>query len=131
MTMRHVCSWQHQSTSEKIMGIKETPHGVYFLCGKSKPLGKKMPLPQLLTVCCPNWTSRTQKKVTAKHCQDKEGQPFRIFCFAAKSVRYARTLGQLFLSSRTFFLEITYWYFLLTQLILFPSQVSAVVEDWL
>ena len=59
--MSHVCSWQHQSTSEKIMDIEETPHGVYFLCDKSKPLGKKMPLPQLLTVCCPNWTSRTQK----------------------------------------------------------------------
>ena len=52
MTMRHVCSWQHQSTSEKIMGIEETPHGVYFLCGKSKPLGKKMPVPRLLTLCC-------------------------------------------------------------------------------
>ena len=91
--MRHVCPWQHQSTSEKIMDIEETPYGVYFLCGKSKPLGKKMPLPQLLTVCCPNWTSRTQKKVTAKHCQDKEGQPFRISCFTEKSVGYARPVG--------------------------------------
>ena len=41
--MRLVCSWQRQSTSKKIMGTEETPHGVYFLCGKSKPLGKKMP----------------------------------------------------------------------------------------
>ena len=24
-----------QSTSEKVMSIKETPYGVYFLCGKS------------------------------------------------------------------------------------------------
>ena len=23
MTMRHACSWQHQSTSEKMMGIEE------------------------------------------------------------------------------------------------------------
>ena len=41
--MRHVCSKQHQSTSEKLMGIKETLHGVYLLCGKSKSLGNKGP----------------------------------------------------------------------------------------
>ncbi|KAL6033625.1 hypothetical protein STEG23_018568, partial [Scotinomys teguina] len=33
--MRHVCSWQHQSTSEKMMGTEEIPYGVYFHCGKS------------------------------------------------------------------------------------------------
>ncbi|KAL6062191.1 hypothetical protein STEG23_034408 [Scotinomys teguina] len=53
---------QHQSPSEKLIGIKETPYGVYFVCGKSKSLGKKVLLPQLLTVYCPNGTSRTQKK---------------------------------------------------------------------
>ena len=35
---------------------------------------KKMPLPQLLTVSYSNQTSRTQKQVTAKHCQEKEGR---------------------------------------------------------
>ena len=61
MTMRHVCSWQHQFTLEKIMVIKETPQGVYFLCDKSKPLGKRVFLPQLLTAFCPNGRSATQK----------------------------------------------------------------------
>ena len=43
MKMRHVYTWQHQSTSEKVIDIKETPY-------KTKTLGKKMPLLQLLTV---------------------------------------------------------------------------------
>ena len=94
MTMRHVCSWQHQSISVKKMDIEEIPHEVYFLWGKNKSLGKKMPLPRLLRVCCPNWASRTQKKVTAKYCQDKEGQPFRMSCFTESSVGYARPVGQ-------------------------------------
>ena len=91
MAMRHVCFWQHQSSSEKIMGIKETPHGVYFICGKSKLLGNKMILSQLLIVCCPNWTP---KKVTVKHCGNKEEQPFSISCFTEKSVGYARSVGR-------------------------------------
>lgn len=31
----------HQLTSEKIIDIVEIPEGVYFLCGKAKPPGKK------------------------------------------------------------------------------------------
>ena len=72
MTMKHAC-WQHESTSEKMIDSEETPHRVYFLCGKSKPLGKKVPLPQLLTVCCLNGTSRTQ----IKPCPDKVRQSFK------------------------------------------------------
>ena len=37
----------------------------------------KVPFSQLLTVCCPNETSRTQKSVTAKPCPDKVGQFFK------------------------------------------------------
>ena len=72
----------------------KAPYEVYFLCGKSKPLGKKMSLHWLLTVCCPNWTSITQKKVTLKHCQGKEGQPYRTSCFTEKSIKFARPIGQ-------------------------------------
>ena len=36
MTVRHICSWQHQSTSENMMSIKEPPYGVCFLCGKGQ-----------------------------------------------------------------------------------------------
>ena len=75
------------------MGTEETPHGVYFLCVKSKPLDKKVPLPQLLIVYCLYWISRTQKKVTAEHCKDKEEQPFRISYFTEKSVGYANPVG--------------------------------------
>ena len=53
------------------MGIKEIPHVVYFLCSKSKPLGKKVFLSQLLTVCSLNWTSRTQKRVTIKSAKTR------------------------------------------------------------
>ncbi|KAL6038552.1 hypothetical protein STEG23_023211 [Scotinomys teguina] len=38
---------------------------------KASHLGKKLPMPQLLTVCCPRRTNRTQKKVTAELCQEK------------------------------------------------------------
>ncbi|EGW14499.1 hypothetical protein I79_023484 [Cricetulus griseus] len=34
MIVRHVCSWQHQFTSEKMMGIEETPYGVSFIVAK-------------------------------------------------------------------------------------------------
>ena len=46
-------------------------------CGKSKLLGKKVLFLQLLIVWCPNWTSRTQKSVTTKPCQDKVGEFFK------------------------------------------------------
>ena len=76
------------------MDIKETLHVIYFLFGKSKSLGKKMPFSQLLTLYHSNWINSKQNKVTAKHCQDKERQPFRISCFTEESVRYARPVGQ-------------------------------------
>ena len=38
ITVRHVCSWQHQSISEKAMGIKVPLYGVFF------PYGKKLAL---------------------------------------------------------------------------------------
>lgn len=77
MRMRHICSWQHQATSEKMMGIRETPYWVCFYCGKASCWARNCPhlvCWQLLS----NWTSRTQKKVTAKFCQDKVGQYFKI-----------------------------------------------------
>ena len=43
MTKRHVCSWQHQSTSEKIMGTEETPNGVYFFVAKVSHWAIKCP----------------------------------------------------------------------------------------
>ncbi|KAL6046460.1 hypothetical protein STEG23_021421 [Scotinomys teguina] len=64
---------KHQSTSEKMMGIKETRYGVYFLCGKSKPLDKWL-LPQLLTVCCPNGPSRRQNKELLNFAKTRKGQ---------------------------------------------------------
>ncbi|KAL6089721.1 hypothetical protein STEG23_029713, partial [Scotinomys teguina] len=62
--VRNVYSWQHQSTSEKMMGIEETSYEICFHCGIVSHWAKKLSLPKLLTVCCPNWTCRTQKKVT-------------------------------------------------------------------
>ncbi|KAL6069981.1 hypothetical protein STEG23_001490, partial [Scotinomys teguina] len=44
------------------MGIEEPADGVNFHCGKSKPLGNKVPLHRLLTVCYLKWTNRTQNK---------------------------------------------------------------------
>ena len=94
--MRNVCSWQHQSTVEKTIIITETLHKVYILCDKSNLPGKKTSLSQLLTVCRPYWTNRMQNKVTINYCQDKEGQPIRIFCFThtKKSIRYASLLAE-------------------------------------
>ena len=57
-------------------------------------LGKKMPLPWLLTICCPYWTSTMQKKVTVKHFQDKGQEQFiRISCFIENPVTYSRSVG--------------------------------------
>ncbi|KAL6084126.1 hypothetical protein STEG23_024667 [Scotinomys teguina] len=44
------------------MGIEEPTDGVNFHSGKSKPLGNKVPLHRLLTVCYLKWTNRTQNK---------------------------------------------------------------------
>ena len=69
MTMRQVCSWQHQSTSEKMMGIKDHPYGVCFHLWQIQPLGEKLPLSQLLTISCLNLTRKAQK-VTAELSQN-------------------------------------------------------------
>ena len=147
MTMRHVCSWQHQSTSEKKMGIEETPHGVYILFSKIKLLGKKIPFPQLLTTCYSNCKNRTQKRVSAKLCQKKRQdnpsrsllhikvcQTFQAFRLMADAYCYIVTLMTLqsansFICHFSHFLEVTYLYFLLTQLTSFSSWVSEGVED--
>ena len=66
------------SLQKWMMGIKELLYGVFFQSGKISHLDKKLTLPQLLMVCYPNWTSRTKKKATAKLCQDRVGQSFKI-----------------------------------------------------
>ena len=124
-----------------------------FFMAKVSHWEKKMPLLWLLTVKYTNWTSRTQNRVTTKHCQVKAGQPFRISCFTEKPVGYSRPAGwrwlrrwmpqhyrgtlddrpgnQLFLSFLTISEShlLAYLHFLLTWLILFPSWVSEGVKD--
>ncbi|CAO2636433.1 hypothetical protein LEMLEM_LOCUS23531 [Lemmus lemmus] len=55
MTMRHACSWQHQSTSRGRWASKR------ILMEFVSHLGKKLLLPGLL-----NWTQRTHRERTAK-----------------------------------------------------------------
>lgn len=45
-----------------MMGIKESPNDGYFYCGTVHIWGKKLPFPWILTVWCPKYTSRTQKR---------------------------------------------------------------------
>ena len=113
-----------------------------------------MLLPQLLAICCPNWKSKTHKERTAEPFQDKVGQPFRISYFTEKSVTYAGHVGRIWMpqccrgtlivffcgvpiqAARGFchfshFLDVTYLHFLLTWVILFPSQVSHGTEDFI
>lgn len=42
------------------------------------PLGKKLPLPQLLTAGCPNREQAGHWRVDCPACRDKVGQPFKI-----------------------------------------------------
>jgi hypothetical protein len=70
-----------------MMNIEEPPYGVCFRCGKL-PLGKKLPLLQLLTVCCP---SRTQRKSIAKFYQDKVE---KSFITSASQEKLSDILGQ-------------------------------------
>ncbi|KAL6089052.1 hypothetical protein STEG23_023397 [Scotinomys teguina] len=72
---------------KKMMSIEEPPYGVSFHCGKVSHWAKKLPLPRLLTVCCPNWTGRTRKKVTAELCQDKD-HTHTLFCSEHASMHY-------------------------------------------
>ena len=51
---------------------------------------KKLLLPQLQT----KLDQQDVEKETAKICQDKVWQSFKIPCFTGKSVRYARPVGQ-------------------------------------
>lgn len=93
MTMRHVCFWQHQFTSIKIMGIKEIPYGLYFLCGKVS-LGQECGL----ALTADSMLSKLDKqdmKVTAELCQYKIELPFRISFFKEKNVRYVSAYGRL------------------------------------
>ena len=66
---------------KKMMGIKETPYGVYFLYGKSY-FGKKK------TVLASTADSRLSKldqqeaKESAKLSEDKVGQSIKIPCFS-------------------------------------------------
>ena len=61
---------------------------------KASHLGKNLPLLQRLKIFCPNWTNTTEKKVTAKLCQNKMGKFFKIFCFSEVSVINTRPVGQ-------------------------------------
>lgn len=50
MTMRHICSLQHQFTAEMI-GTEETPYGVCFHCGRLA-LGEETALAFVYGVLC-------------------------------------------------------------------------------
>lgn len=56
----------------KMMGTKDTPHGI---SGKGKPLRKKVPLPQLLRVFCPNYIKGTPKSVTPNIIKTRHVSP--------------------------------------------------------
>ena len=62
----------------KMIGIEETPHEVFSLMTKASHVDKETTLVPIADSSCPNWTSRTQKKATARLCQDKVGQFFEI-----------------------------------------------------
>ena len=47
MTMRHICSWQYQFTSE-MLGTEETPYGLCYHSGKISHLSNKLLLLGLL-----------------------------------------------------------------------------------
>ena len=109
------------------MNIKETSQRFYFLCGKTKPLEKKMPLPQLLTICCSNWTLRTKKESDFQTLSIQRGTVLQNtllhrkvcqICWACRLKMDDCPDNQLFLPFFTLF-EVTCLYFLLTQLILF------------
>lgn len=82
LTMRYVCSWQHPHTTSKMMGIKKKKktHMEFASNVQRQSLGKKLPLPSSSADSMPSklWTSRTQRKPTAKFCQDKVSQSFVI-----------------------------------------------------
>ncbi|MGE9804815.1 hypothetical protein ACQP3L_29975, partial [Escherichia coli] len=80
MTMRYVCSWQQQSTSKKDDDdSKKNLHMEFaFFVAKVSHLGKKLPLSWLLTVCCPNWTKRTQERMTANLAKTRQDHPAKI-----------------------------------------------------
>lgn len=92
MTMRNVCSWKHQCTSEK-MSIEDIPYGVYFLCGKSKPLVKKLPLHQLLCYVQIGQAGHRRKQLF-NFVKTKQNSPSELSCSTEKYVRYARPIGR-------------------------------------
>lgn len=87
MTVRYVCFWQHQSTSKKLKASNDL-HMEFGLNMTKLTTSNKLPLFQLLTVCSPNWTIRTQRKFTAEFCYDKVGQFIKISA-SQKSARYS------------------------------------------
>ncbi|KAL6038387.1 hypothetical protein STEG23_021950, partial [Scotinomys teguina] len=68
--VRHVCSWQHQSISEKMKDILRTSYVVFFHCGKLVT-GQE----SVLTLTADSMLSKMDKQNTkeriAKPCQDK------------------------------------------------------------
>lgn len=79
--------WWSEPDSQNSQKEALRKFGVEFTLFKAKlaTWTEKVPLVQLLTVYCPNWTSRMQMKETAKHCPDKVGH---------LSIRYSRSIGQ-------------------------------------
>lgn len=43
-----------------------------------------------VTVCCPNWTRRTQRQATAELYQDREDSPSNFPVSEKKFVKYSR-----------------------------------------
>ena len=88
--MRHVCYWQHQSTLEKMMDIKETSHGVYFLWAKIKPFAPALAADGML--------SKLDKQDTKENdYQTLPRQSMKVLqksCFTEKSVKYSRSVGR-------------------------------------
>ena len=62
---------------------------------KASLVGKDIALDSIANNILSKLNQQDTRKVTAKLCQDKEGQFFfKIPCFTGKSVRYARPVGQ-------------------------------------
>ena len=95
MLVRHVCSWQHQCTSEKMMGTKETLYEVCFYCGEVNHGQINCSCLWLLTVCCTDWTSRDTRQRLLNLAKTRWDNPSRflmrrrvcqIFCRTQRKV---------------------------------------------
>ena len=56
MIVRHICSWQHQSTSRRWWALKT------FFMELVNHLGRNCSCLDCLMLCCMNWTCRVHKK---------------------------------------------------------------------